>query len=58
MESAMVKQSLKVGSIVMVDHPVHKGKTFTVDAIRRTKATIVDSTGVRASAPMSMLIPM
>jgi hypothetical protein len=58
MEGAVIKQSLKAGSIVMVDHPSHKNSIFTVDSIRRTKATIVDSQGRRMNAPLSMLIPM
>jgi hypothetical protein len=58
MEGALIKQSLRVGSTVMVDHPNQKGIKFTVESIRRTKATIVDGSGTRASAPLNMLIPM
>lgn len=56
--SVSIKQSLKTGMAVMVDHPSHKSSVFTIDTIRRTKATIVDSRGRRMNAPISMLIPM
>lgn len=58
MDGAVIKQQLRTGSVVMVDHPSHKNSTFTIDSIRRTKATIVDSQGRRMNAPLSMLIPM
>lgn len=58
MDGAVIKQQLSVGMAVMVDHPSHKNSTFTVDSIRRTKATIVDSRGRRLNAPLSMLMPM
>jgi hypothetical protein len=58
MNGAVIKQSLSRGSMVMVDHPAHKNATFTIDEIRRTKATIVDRKGRRMNAPLSMLIPM
>ena len=58
MNGAVIKQSLSKGSVVMVDHPSHKNSTFTIDSVRRTKATIVDSQGRRMNAPLSMLIPM
>ena len=58
MNAAVIKQQLSVGSAVMVDHPSHKNESFTIDSIRRTKATIVDSQGRRLNAPLSMLIPM
>ena len=62
-DGAVIKQKLRTGSVVMVDHPSHKNSTFTIDSIkrttiRRTKATIVDSQGRRLNAPLSMLIPM
>ena len=58
MDGAVIKQQLRTGSVVMVDHPSHKNSTFTIDSIRRTKATIVDSQGRKMNAPLSMLIPM
>lgn len=58
MDGAVIKQQLRSGSVVMVDHPSHKNSTFTIDSIRRTKATIVDSQGRKLNAPLSMLIPM
>ena len=58
MDGAVIKQQLSVGSVIMVDHPSHKNESFTIDSIRRTKATIVDSRGRRMNAPLSMLIPM
>ena len=57
MDAALIKQQLQPGMTVMVDHPSHKNSSFTVDSIRRTKATIVDSKGRRLNAPLSMLIP-
>ena len=58
LDGAVIKQQLRLGSVVMVDHPSHKNSTFTIDSIRRTKATIMDSQGRRMNAPLSMLIPM
>lgn len=58
MDGAVIKQQLRTGSVVMVDHPSHKNSTFTIDSIRRTKATIIDSRGRRMNAPLDMLIPM
>ena len=58
MDGAAIKQQLSQGSVVMVDHPSHKNSIFTIDSVRRTKATIVDSKGRRMNAPLSMLIPM
>lgn len=58
MDGAVIKQQLSKGSVVMVDHPSHKNESFTIDSVRRTKATIIDSQGRRMNAPLSMLIPM
>lgn len=58
MDGAVIKQSLSRGSMVMVDHNSHRGSTFEVLEVRRTKATIKDSQGRRMNAPLSMLIPM
>ena len=58
MDGAAVKQQLSKGSVVMVNHPSHKDSIFTIDSIRRTKATIIDSKGRRLNAPLSMLLPM
>jgi len=58
LDGAVIKQQLSKGSVVMVDHPSHKNSTFTIDEVRRTKATIIDSQGRRMNAPLSMLIPM
>ena len=57
-QAVSIKQSLKAGMAVMIDHQPHRDSVFTIDSIRRNRATIVDSQGCRMSAPISMLIPM
>lgn len=57
-KNVSIKQSLKAGMAIMVDHPSHRDSVFTIEKINRTKVVITDSRGRRMNAPISMVIPM
>ena len=58
-ESVAKGATLKVGQIVELDHPKHKGQKFTIKKINRTKCVINELGGhshTLFTAPMSMII--
>ena len=55
-DAVSIKQTLRYGAVVKVNHPKAAGKTFTVNEIRRTKAVIVDNkSNQRIIAPISLI---
>ena len=55
MESLQKSSSLKVGQIVEMNHPKHKGEKFEITKIKVTKCDIKGKSGW-FTVPMSMLI--
>ena len=55
-ESVVKGATLKVGQIVELDHPKHKGQKFTIKKINRTKCVINDGGHTMFTCPMSMII--
>ena len=55
-ESVIKGATLKVGQVVELDHPKHKGQKFTIKKINRTKCVINDGGHTMFTAPMSMII--
>lgn len=57
LESKLVGAQLRVGDMVMCDHPKVRGIKLRVTKIGRTKASVKDEAGGRGyNIPMSMLI--
>ena len=56
MNSIKVGATLKVGQVVELDHPKHRGQKFTIKKINRTKCVINDGSHTMFTAPMSMII--
>ena len=54
-ESESKRHTLKVGQIVQMDHPKHKGEKFEITKIKVTKCDIKGKSGW-FTVPMSMLI--
>ena len=48
--------TLKVGQVVEINHPKHKGQKFTIKKINRTKCVINDGGHTMFTCPMSMII--
>ena len=55
-ESVIKGATLKVGQVVELDHPKHRGQKFTIKKINRTKCVINDGGHTMFTAPMSMII--
>tara|TARA_B100000674_G_scaffold31839_1_gene22392 strand:- start:45 stop:317 length:273 start_codon:yes stop_codon:yes gene_type:complete len=55
-ESVAKGATLKVGQVVEINHPKHKGQKFTIKKINRTKCVINDGGHTMFTAPMSMII--
>tara|TARA_R100000657_G_C4558186_1_gene28255 strand:+ start:105 stop:386 length:282 start_codon:yes stop_codon:yes gene_type:complete len=58
-ESVAKGATLKVGQVVEINHPKHKGQKFTIKKINRTKCVINELGGhshTLFTAPMSMII--
>ena len=58
-ESVTKGATLKVGQVVEINHPKHKGQKFTIKKINRTKCVINELGGhshTLFTAPMSMII--
>ena len=55
-ESVTKGATLKVGQVVEINHPKHKGQKFTIKKINRTKCVINDGGHTMFTAPMSMII--
>ena len=56
MNSIKASATLKVGQVVELDHPKHRGQKFTIKKINRTKCVINDGGHTMFTAPMSMII--
>jgi len=56
MNSIKASATLKVGQVVELDHPKHRGQKFTIKKINRTKCVINDGSHTMFTAPMSMII--
>ena len=56
MDSIKASATLKVGQVVELDHPKHRGQKFTIKKINRTKCVINDGSHTMFTAPMSMII--
>ena len=56
MNSIKAGATLKVGQVVELDHPKHRGQKFTIKKINRTKCVINDGSHTMFTAPMSMII--
>ena len=56
MNSIKVGATLKVGQVVELDHPKHRGQKFTIKKINRTKCVINDGSHTMFTCPMSMII--
>ena len=56
MDSIKASATLKVGQVVELDHPKHRGQKFTIKKINRTKCVINDGGHTMFTAPMSMII--
>ena len=54
-ESESKRHTLKIGQIVEMDHPKHKGEKFEITKIKVTKCDIKGKSGW-FTVPMSMLI--
>jgi len=54
-ESELKRNTLKVGQIVEMDHPKHKGEKFEITKVKVTKCDIKGKSGW-FTVPMSMLI--
>ena len=48
--------TLKIGQVVELDHPKHRGQKFTIKKINRTKCVINDGSHTMFTCPMSMII--
>ena len=55
-ESVTKGATLKVGQVVEINHPKHKGQKFTIKKINRTKCIINDGSHTMFTCPMSMII--
>ena len=55
-ESVTKGATLKVGQVVEINHPKHKGQKFTIKKINRTKCVINDGGHTMFTCPMSMII--
>ena len=55
-ESVAKSATLKVGQVVELDHPKHRGQKFTIKKINRTKCVINDGSHTMFTCPMSMII--
>ena len=56
MDSIKRSATLRVGQVVELDHPKHRGQKFTIKKINRTKCVINDGSHTMFTAPMSMII--
>jgi hypothetical protein len=56
MNSIKASATLRVGQVVELDHPKHRGQKFTIKKINRTKCVINDGSHTMFTAPMSMII--
>jgi hypothetical protein len=56
MNSIKASATLRVGQVVELDHPKHRGQKFTIKKINRTKCVINDGGHTMFTAPMSMII--
>ena len=56
MNSIKAGATLRVGQVVELDHPKHRGQKFTIKKINRTKCVINDGSHTMFTAPMSMII--
>ena len=56
MDSIKASATLKVGQVVELDHPKHRGQKFTIKKINRTKCVINDGSHTMFTCPMSMII--
>ena len=56
MDSIKASATLKVGQVVELDHPKHRGQKFTIKKINRTKCVINDGGHTMFTCPMSMII--
>ena len=56
MDSIKASATLRVGQVVELDHPKHRGQKFTIKKINRTKCVINDGSHTMFTAPMSMII--
>ena len=56
MNSIKAGATLRVGQVVELDHPKHRGQKFTIKKINRTKCVINDGGHTMFTAPMSMII--
>ena len=54
-ESESKRHTLKIGQIVEMDHPKHKGEKFEITKVKVTKCDIKGKSGW-FTVPMSMLI--
>jgi hypothetical protein len=56
MNSIKASATLRVGQVVELDHPKHRGQKFTIKKINRTKCVINDGSHTMFTAPMLMII--
>ena len=56
MNSIKASATLRVGQVVELDHPKHRGQKFTIKKINRTKCVINDGSHTMFTCPMSMII--